>query len=757
MRIRSFGNVHGPFARATMWMILAACASIHWLCLQNLANTPRLGASLRTEGEVVQIGHLEPNSPVAQAGFIDGDTVSRVEGRKVDRAAFLEDHDQASSWAERDSCDSWRRHLSDQARDGTLRLAVRRQGRELSSSVPLESMGWMRALGRTWAMSLVGWAFFAAAWMIWRLKKGQAALVNLVGGVGVLVTMVTTTSLFGFDYTFNVGNTGAFLIVVNFLAAQSALTTMHLVQVFPTPMPWVRRHRELLAIPWILCALVTISHFGRWFPGPLPTAYVVGPVGLLISLAIWIVRFLVSKDPIEYRQLQWVALGGSAGFLPWVLLSALPLAFGHKGAPQEWTLLSAICLPVCLTFAVLRYRLLDVGQIVDGVLLHSATIAILSLGEFAFWSWLGETFNPAHRPLAMGIGMTMLVFLYAPVRHFLSGRMQRLLGRSRPLVDEAVRRLLDQVSENEDPWNALENTLPWALPVSRIEWIDPCADGLLDSPQGLLGAELGLTGRHAEALWIPCRREGRCLALAISTHDSGGWSRPDLRLATNLVRAAEPLGLLEEMRRGHERREAALHEQRLSILREMHDGIGSQLFGISILAGPGAEASESSLRERLGEIQRAASHAQDSLRTGLRVMDAPPESFGPVLAALLVRAETVFSAASLALHTRVPDEIAGLRLDSRRSFGLLRALQEGLTNAVRHSHAGTVAVHATLADRLLCLEIADDGVGFDVHHASTGQGLSNIHQRLAALGGRARVDSTPGRGTRIALELPLDS
>ena len=78
---------------------------------------------------------------------------------------------------------------------------------------------------------------------------------------------------------------------------------------------------------------------------------------------------------------------------------------------------------------------------------------------------------------------------------------------------------------------------------------------------------------------------------------------------------------------------------------------------------------------------------------------------------------------------------------------------EALTNAVKHAGAGSASVAARVEDRMLVLEVRDDGIG---GARADGSGLLGLRYRVVALGGRLRVESPAGAGTRIAATLPLE-
>jgi signal transduction histidine kinase len=93
---------------------------------------------------------------------------------------------------------------------------------------------------------------------------------------------------------------------------------------------------------------------------------------------------------------------------------------------------------------------------------------------------------------------------------------------------------------------------------------------------------------------------------------------------------------------------------------------------------------------------------------------------------------------------------------------MYRIVQEALTNAARHSGASRVAIQLWReGDRLLC-RIRDDGAGFDVRQGLTrreaghGMGLPGIQERVAALGGCFRIESTPGKGTELEVSISLE-
>jgi len=84
-----------------------------------------------------------------------------------------------------------------------------------------------------------------------------------------------------------------------------------------------------------------------------------------------------------------------------------------------------------------------------------------------------------------------------------------------------------------------------------------------------------------------------------------------------------------------------------------------------------------------------------------------------------------------------------------------RICQEIVTNILRHSRAEHVSVELYARAGSLVLEVEDDGVGFEVRGETAGAGLTGIRERAALVGGHVAIDSEPGMGTHVLLEIPL--
>jgi signal transduction histidine kinase len=99
------------------------------------------------------------------------------------------------------------------------------------------------------------------------------------------------------------------------------------------------------------------------------------------------------------------------------------------------------------------------------------------------------------------------------------------------------------------------------------------------------------------------------------------------------------------------------------------------------------------------------------------------------------------------------------RLPPAYEIALFRVCQEAMNNVARHAAADSVLVQVNVEGEALRIVIEDDGKGFDPDAPPADDrahwGLLGIQERVQILGGRARVDSSPGSGTRVEIEVPL--
>jgi PAS domain S-box-containing protein len=202
--------------------------------------------------------------------------------------------------------------------------------------------------------------------------------------------------------------------------------------------------------------------------------------------------------------------------------------------------------------------------------------------------------------------------------------------------------------------------------------------------------------------------------------------------------------------------EAAREEERKRIAREVHDELGQTLTALRIQVSLMKLDSADSHPEATPKLEAMMALVDRTIQTTRHVTTSlRPPALDLGIAAALEWLVSDFSA-----HAGIPSSFEApeqeIALEEGRAVTLFRIVQEALTNVARHARAGSVRVTVDqLSDRIR-VEIADDGTGFDPLRSESRRtfGLSGIRERVLILCGVLEVESMPGSGTRLRVEIP---
>lgn len=223
-------------------------------------------------------------------------------------------------------------------------------------------------------------------------------------------------------------------------------------------------------------------------------------------------------------------------------------------------------------------------------------------------------------------------------------------------------------------------------------------------------------------------------------------------LADQVAERERQLGeAFEALRR--QRETQALLSERQRIMRDLHDGVGSQLVGMLNLLEHGA-LDRSLLTEHV-------QGALDEMRIAVDALQPVGNDLGVVLGNLRYRLQPRLAAAGLAVDWQVMPLPPLLDLSPQVVLHLQRIVLEALTNVLKHAGASRVriATHWRAANATIYLEINDDGCGLapETDDGATfrhGCGLAGMRLRAEAIGARLSIASRPGHGVHLLLEWP---
>ena len=200
----------------------------------------------------------------------------------------------------------------------------------------------------------------------------------------------------------------------------------------------------------------------------------------------------------------------------------------------------------------------------------------------------------------------------------------------------------------------------------------------------------------------------------------------------------------------------AVIEERNRLARDLHDSVTQALYGVTLCAEAAARhldaGDATTAAGQLREIQATTHEALREMRLLIFELRPPILKREGLAVALQTRLDAVEGRFGLAVH--FVDRGNG-RLSPEIEEGLYRVAQEALNNVLKHACASSVTVSLQQQPERVSLEIWDDGIGFEpqVARERGGFGLRGMEERTAKLGGTINIQSRPGEGTKVRVEV----
>jgi signal transduction histidine kinase len=204
-----------------------------------------------------------------------------------------------------------------------------------------------------------------------------------------------------------------------------------------------------------------------------------------------------------------------------------------------------------------------------------------------------------------------------------------------------------------------------------------------------------------------------------------------------------------------DQRRLAGADERARIARELHDSISQALFSMRMLAGGMRRAlpADSPLHAPARTLEETATETINEMQALL--LELRPVALGEagLAAALGELARAYRERLGVAVHT----DLTPVGLSDAAEHALLRVAQEAMANAVKHGRAGRIELRLGGREGRATMTVRDDGLGFEPgERRGSGLGLGLMRERAGELGGDLRVESRPGEGTTVEIEVPAE-
>jgi signal transduction histidine kinase len=502
----------------------------------------------------------------------------------------------------------------------------------------------------------------------------------------------------------------------------------------------------------------------------------------LVCLAGLIVRFRRSRGQ-ERQQLKWFAYGGVLFAFGLVLSVMTVLGPGHSRAPswannvQEFT---SGAIPIAIAIAVLKYRLYDIDVVISRTLVYGSLAVFITAVYVGIVVGVGTLVGSGGQPnLALSIIATAIVAVaFQPVRERLQKVANRLVYGKRATPYEVLSQFSEHVAESyaaDDVLPRMARVLAQGTGAERAEVWLRSGDQLRATAQWPDGNEAAasppvpVAGQLLPAIpggdrAVPVWHQGVLLgALTVGKRQGESLTPVEEKLLDDLASqaglvlknvglTAELLQRLEDLRASRQRLVTAQDEERRRLERNLHDGAQQNLVALKVklgLAEAFAEKDPAKAKELVGQLKADADEALETLR------DLARGIYPPLLADKGLAAALESQARKATLPVTVETDGIG-RYPQEIEAAVYFCVLEALQNIQKYAAATRAVVRLHDRDGRLGFEVEDDGKGFDPEHAEKGSGLTNMGDRLDALGGSIEFTSVPGR-TSIRGQLPSGS
>ncbi|HSU57074.1 MAG TPA: two-component regulator propeller domain-containing protein, partial [Candidatus Dormibacteraeota bacterium] len=214
-------------------------------------------------------------------------------------------------------------------------------------------------------------------------------------------------------------------------------------------------------------------------------------------------------------------------------------------------------------------------------------------------------------------------------------------------------------------------------------------------------------------------------------------------------RLTQRLRLLEQ--------QAALHKERARIAKDIHDDLGANLTQIALLGELARQdrGEPDRAAERTGKISATARQAIKSLDEIVWAVNPRNDTLAHLIDYAGQFALDYLRLAGIRGRLDFPEQTPIRQLSTDLRHNLFLVIKEALNNIVKHADAAEVWLRVQLSEQTLQIIVADNGKGFAaVPDNATSDGLRNMRQRMAEIGGECRIESNPGNGTKVIIALP---
>lgn len=639
-------------------------------------------------------------------------------------------------------------------------------GVALAASVPVMLRYRSPSVEAPWLIAMA--VFLGAAAYTWRrLPNDRAAWWFAISGASTAAMSGADAALVAAMARDVGATTLAWIVLAHHLLQVVTVGAMaHLFGMFPDGRPRNAAEQVLPRLVWVFLVfppIVFLTSPTLLFPSyyavaPMPNPYAISGLASIggaaaavsgfsqamfgLGVVLLALRYRRSERALR-RRIRWLlvpAVGALFGVLLEVVFHAATevLAFAYPAM--------IVATPLSIAVALLRPNLFDVDVVLRKSLVYGVLWFVIASAYVAAAAGLGVA---AGQRFSVGLAILLTVvatLVFQPARRWLERLADRWVFGVRADPAHLVGRL----------GAALEETV-------ELERLLPRMATTLEEGLGLRWARVRLepvvpAGDEEPVLTVPIVLDGERMGLVeCGPKRSGAFTADDEAVVTTLAQqaalAVRNVRLTAELERSRARLVRAQDAERRRIERNIHDGVQQGL--VALIADAGRVRSALKRDPVAGE--QSLAELQEGLRRVVLELRELAHGIHPSVLGdrgLLEAVEALAARSNVPVSVRADPTLRGLRFDEDIEGAGYFTIAEALANVSKHATATHAEVSLARENGALRIAVCDDGAGFDLANA-VGEGLANLAERLAALGGRLDVQSAPGHGTTVTAKLQV--
>ncbi|MGA7989251.1 MAG: sensor histidine kinase [Candidatus Dormiibacterota bacterium] len=515
--------------------------------------------------------------------------------------------------------------------------------------------------------------------------------------------------------------------------------------------------------------------------GPLGYAVYLGGLIVVVAAVVAVLVRLRRSTGAEREQMRWVTFALGTTVLASITFTVISLIVPALQIDIVGNVIVTvgfgIGLPAAIGVAMLRHHLFDIDMVISRTLVYGALATFITVVYVGIAVGIGALIGGGGKPnLGLSILATAIVAIgFQPVRERLQKVANRLVYGERATPYEVLAQFSQRVAESyatDDVMPRMARVLAEGTGAERADvwlrsgnmWREAAiwpVDAVREMPRATIdGAPPPPGGANR---MVEVRHQGDLLG-ALSVTKRGGESLTPVEenllshlagqaglVLKNVGLSADLHARVEELRASRQRLVGAQDQERRRLERNLHDGAQQHLVAlkvklglVEILLGRDPDKAKSTLEQLKGDVDEALETLRDLAR-GI---------YPPMLAEQGLPAALRAQARKATLPVSVDADGVG-RYAQDTEAALYFCTLEALQNVQKYAGASGVRVRLREERDQLCAEIVDDGRGFDLATTTRGNGLTNMEDRIDAVGGTLEISSMPGRGTTLRVQLPV--